>query len=263
MRMSMSFLARWISTRRGMAREVGNPGHNSVVRGRWEAANAFKVRKELNKRKCISPWDMRTEKTGNCGKDWRMLKTRYQKWRRFEDVNKIIESKRSIGGMWRRDRGRGGWWRRNRPGTLRLVNRASRLLRRRRIYKKFGDTRRSESSREDFHRDRYRRGCCRRRRIYNSRRRRRRRINWPKDDASGLLLLGSFLWNVRIFFIWIWLGGLQRDLRRRRRHQLICRNPERSEECLSDQVVVERQCLDKASEAATRFFTKCTRALSI
>ena len=31
MRMSTRFLARWISTRRGMAREVGNPGHNSVV----------------------------------------------------------------------------------------------------------------------------------------------------------------------------------------------------------------------------------------
>ena len=33
-RMSMSFLARRISTRRGMTREVGNPVHNSVDRGR-------------------------------------------------------------------------------------------------------------------------------------------------------------------------------------------------------------------------------------
>ena len=178
MRMSTRFLACWISTRRGMAREVGNPGHNSVIRGRWEAANAFKVGEELNKRKCISPWDMRTEKMGNCGKDWRILKTRYQKWRRFEYVNKVSESKRSRGGMWRRNRDRGGWWRRSRPGTLRLWNRASRLLWRRRIYKEFRDISRSESSRGDFQRDRYRRGCCRRRRrIYNSRKRKKRRIN--------------------------------------------------------------------------------------
>ena len=39
---------------------------------------------------------------------------------------------------------------------------------------------------------------------------------------------------------------------------MICQNPERSEECLSDQVVVERQCLDKVSETATRLFTKRT-----
>ena len=91
-------------------------------------------------------------------------------------------------------------------GTLRLVNRASRLLRRRKIYKKFGDT--SGSSRGDFHKERYRRGCRRRRRrrIYNMcnhtrRRRRMRRVNWPKDDASELLLLWIFLYNIRIGFI--------------------------------------------------------------
>ena len=33
-RMSTRFFACWISTRRGMAIEVGNSGHNSVVRGR-------------------------------------------------------------------------------------------------------------------------------------------------------------------------------------------------------------------------------------
>ena len=44
---------------------------------------------------------------------------------------------------------------------------------------------------------------------------------------------------------------------------MICRNPERSEEGLSDQVVVKRQCLDKTSEAAARLFTKRTRVLSI
>ena len=135
MRMSTSFLARWISTRRGMASEVGNPGHNSVVRGRWEAANAFKVSKELNKRKYISPWGRRTEKVSECWKDFWMLKTWYQKWRRFEEMNKIVEDKRSRGRMWRRDRDRGGWWHRSRPGTLRLWNSALRLLRRRRIYK--------------------------------------------------------------------------------------------------------------------------------
>ena len=75
------------------------------------------------------------------------------------------------------------------------------LLRRRRIYKELRDFSRSGSSRWNFRRERYRRGCCRRRRrIYNRgkymRRRRRRRVNWPKDDASGLLLLWSFLWNI-------------------------------------------------------------------
>ena len=218
-RMSTSFLASWISTRRGMASEVGNPGCNSVVLCRWEAANAFKIGEELYKWQRVSPWGRRTEKASKFWKDFWMLKTWYQKWRRFEEMNKIIEDRRSRGGRWRRDRNGGGGWRRSEPRTLSLGNRAPRLLRRRRIYKKLGDVSRSGSSRENCHWDRYRRGWCRkRRRIYNSRRRRRSRINWPKDDASGLLLLGSFFWNVRIFFIWIWLGGLQRDLRRRRRH---------------------------------------------
>ena len=75
MRMSTSFLARWISTRRGMASEVGNPRHNSVVRGRWEAANAFKICKELYKRKGISTWNMRTEIACECWKDRGMPKS--------------------------------------------------------------------------------------------------------------------------------------------------------------------------------------------
>ena len=53
--MSTSFLARRISTRGGMAREVENPVHNSVDRGRGEAANTFKIGEELYKRQRVSP----------------------------------------------------------------------------------------------------------------------------------------------------------------------------------------------------------------
>ena len=78
-RMCTSFLASWISTRRGMASEVKNPGRNNVVLCSWETANAFKIGKELNKKKCVSPWNMRAEKAGECWKNNRMLKSFYQK----------------------------------------------------------------------------------------------------------------------------------------------------------------------------------------
>ena len=77
------------------------------------------------------------------------------------------------------------------------------LLRRRRIYKELRDI---CSSRWNYRRERYTRGSRRRRRrIYNrykytKRRRRRRMVNWLKDNASGLLLLRSFLWDFQIFF---------------------------------------------------------------
>ena len=44
---------------------------------------------------------------------------------------------------------------------------------------------------------------------------------------------------------------------------MICRNLERSEESLSDQVVVERQCLDIVSEAAASLLTEHAGTLSI
>ena len=53
--MSTSFLARRIKTRRGVVREVRNPSHNGVVRGRGEAANIFKIGEELHKRQRVSP----------------------------------------------------------------------------------------------------------------------------------------------------------------------------------------------------------------
>ena len=55
MRMSTSFLARWISTRKGMAREVRNPVHKGVDRGRGEAANTFKIGEKLHKSQRVSP----------------------------------------------------------------------------------------------------------------------------------------------------------------------------------------------------------------
>ena len=74
-RMFMSFLASWISTRRGMASEVKNPGRNNMVLCRWEAANMFKICKELYKRKGISTWNMRTEIACECWKDRGMPKS--------------------------------------------------------------------------------------------------------------------------------------------------------------------------------------------
>ena len=53
--MSTSFLAREISTRRGMASEVRNAGHKSVDRGRGEAANTFKIGEKLHKSQRVSP----------------------------------------------------------------------------------------------------------------------------------------------------------------------------------------------------------------
>ena len=53
--MPTSFLARWISTRKGMAREVRNPVHKGVDRGRGEAANTFKIGEKLHKSQRVSP----------------------------------------------------------------------------------------------------------------------------------------------------------------------------------------------------------------
>ena len=53
--MSTSFLARWISTRKGMTREVRNPVHKGVDRGRGEAANTFKIGEKLHKSQRVSP----------------------------------------------------------------------------------------------------------------------------------------------------------------------------------------------------------------
>ena len=83
----------------------------------------------------------------------------------------------------------GGWWRRSRTRTLSLWNKASRLIRRRRIDKKFRNTSRSGSSRGNFQRIIYRRECCRWRVRIDNGRRGRRRIIWPDDDVSGLRLL--------------------------------------------------------------------------
>ena len=149
--MSTSFLARRIKTRRGVVREVENPSHNCVVRGRGEAANIFKIGEELHKSQQVSPGGRRTEKADKFRKDFWMLKMGYQKCRRCEEMNKIIEEMRSRGRMGRRGRNGGGWWRRNRPRTLKVGNRASGLLRRRRICKKFGDVSRSGSSKGNFY----------------------------------------------------------------------------------------------------------------
>ena len=89
--MSTSFLARRINTRRGVAREVRNSVHNGVVRGRGEAANTFKIGEELHKSQHVSPGGRRTEKADKCRKDFWMLKMRYQKWRRFREMYKIIK----------------------------------------------------------------------------------------------------------------------------------------------------------------------------
>ena len=107
--MSTSFLARRIKTRRGVVREVGNPSHNGVVRGRGEAANIFIIGEELHKSQRVSPGGRRTEKADKFRKDFWMLKTGYQKWRRLEEMNKIIEEMRSRGRMGRRGRNGGGW----------------------------------------------------------------------------------------------------------------------------------------------------------
>ena len=52
-RMFTSFVAKWISTRRGMDGKVKNPGRNDVVLCRRETANSFKIVKELNKGKSV------------------------------------------------------------------------------------------------------------------------------------------------------------------------------------------------------------------
>ena len=98
-RMSTSFLARRIKTRRGVVREVRNSSHNGVVQGRGEAANIFKIGEELHKSQRVSPGGRRTEKADKFRKDFWMLKTRYQKWRRCEEMNKISEYRRSRGRM--------------------------------------------------------------------------------------------------------------------------------------------------------------------
>ena len=149
--MSTSLLAHRMKTRRGVVREVRNPVHNGVIRGRGEAANIFKIGEELHKSQRVSPGGRRTEKADKCRKDFWMLKTRYQKWRRFREMYKIIKDMRSRGGIGRRVKNGGGWWRRNRPGMLKVGNRASELLRRRRIYKKIGDVSRSGSSKGNFY----------------------------------------------------------------------------------------------------------------
>ena len=89
--MSTSFLAHRMETRRGVVREVRNPVHNGVSRGRGEAANIFKIGEELHKSQRVSPRGRRTEKADKCRKDFWMLKTRYQKWRRFRKMYKIIK----------------------------------------------------------------------------------------------------------------------------------------------------------------------------
>ena len=52
-KMFTSFVAKWISTRRGMDDKVKNPGRNDVVLCRRETANSFKIVKELNKGKSV------------------------------------------------------------------------------------------------------------------------------------------------------------------------------------------------------------------
>ena len=232
--MFTSFSADRIRIRRVMAIKMKNPWRNKVILCRREVANTFKECKELNKGKHVVTWKIRTKNAGELWKNCWVLKSFYQERRRLKRLNEVRKTKRSRSGRWRRDTGRG--WYRRRKLTLSLWTRALRsgsernfekrrrteggwssrnadlrpggLLRRRRIYKKFRDTWRSGSSRWIFRKCRYTRGSRRRRRrIYNwcryTRRSRRGRMNWPKDDASGLLLLGSFLWNVWIFFIWI------------------------------------------------------------
>ena len=82
-RMSTSFLAQRMKTRGGVVREVRNLVHNGVIRGRGKTANIFKIGEELHKSQRVSPGGRRTEKADKCRKDVWMLKTRYQKWRRF------------------------------------------------------------------------------------------------------------------------------------------------------------------------------------
>ena len=69
-RMSTSFLAHRMKTRRGVVREVRNPVHNGVIRGRGEAANIFKIGEELHKSQRVSPGGRRTEKADKCRKDF-------------------------------------------------------------------------------------------------------------------------------------------------------------------------------------------------
>ena len=97
--MSTNFLARRINTRRGVVREVRNPVYNGVDWGRGEAANIFKIGEELHKSQRVNPRGRRTEKGNKFRKDFWMLKTGYQKCRRFEEMNKINEYKRSRGRM--------------------------------------------------------------------------------------------------------------------------------------------------------------------
>ena len=145
--------------------KVKNSWRNDVVLCRRETANTFKVGKELNKGKGVCSWNMGAKKAGELWKNCWMLKSFYQKRRRFEYLNEVRKSKRSRSGGWRRDMYRCGGWCRRRKLTLRLWTRASRrenrrdfdrrrrtrgggrssadaklhlgrLLRRRRIYKK-------------------------------------------------------------------------------------------------------------------------------
>ena len=179
--------------------------------------------KKLNKGKHVWMWKVgwrmweNSRKTSGC---WSLF---YQQRRRFKRLNEVRKTKRSRSGGWRRGTYRGRGWYRRRELTLSLWTKASRsgsgrgferrrrteggwssadaylhpegLLRRKRIYKEFRDIWRSESSRWNVRRYRYTRRSKRRRRgIYNGckytrRSRRRRRVNWPKDNASGLLLL--------------------------------------------------------------------------
>ena len=98
----MSFLEYRMKTRRGVVREVRNPVHNGVIQGRGKAANIFKIGEELHKSQRVSPGGRRTEKADKFRKDFWMLKTGYQKCRRCEKMNKIIEEMRSRGRMGRR-----------------------------------------------------------------------------------------------------------------------------------------------------------------
>ena len=68
-RMFTSFLASWISTRRGMDSKVKNSGRNDMVLCRRETVNSFRVVKELNKEKSVNSWNMRTEKAGELWKN--------------------------------------------------------------------------------------------------------------------------------------------------------------------------------------------------
>ena len=76
-RMFTNFSTSWISTRRGMDGKVKNAGCNDVVLCRRETSNSFKIVKELNKKKSVSSWNMRSKKTGEL-------------WKKLRDVEDVL-----------------------------------------------------------------------------------------------------------------------------------------------------------------------------